>query len=155
MTGARSETFLRGKILGQRWTRQTHENQHKSYAELYCGLHCTQLNCTTLHCTASHCIALHCTALHCNALHRTTLRSHITWLSDFLTICSAVMIHPFKFWVQRYGIPKLERGNTVLLLLLLLLLLCHAQGPPPGFWNGVDWRALVKPRPPNIGTLRG
>ena len=37
--------------------------------------------------------------------------------------------------------PILERGSTVLLLLLLLR---HAQGTPPGFWNGVDWRALVK-----------
>ena len=32
---------------------------------------------------------------------------------------------------------------------------CHAQGTPPGFWNGVDWRALVQSRPPNIGKLRG
>ena len=34
-------------------------------------------------------------------------------------------------------------GSTYLLLLLLLLL-CHAQTIPPGLWNGVDWRALVK-----------
>ena len=40
--------------------------------------------------------------------------------------------------------PILERGSTVLLLLLLLLLLRHAQGTPPEFWNGLDWRALVK-----------
>ena len=33
--------------------------------------------------------------------------------------------------------------------------LCHAQGTPPGFWNGLDWRALVESRPPNIGKLRG
>ena len=42
------------------------------------------------------------------------------------------------------GNPILESGNTVLLLLLLLLLLCHAQGTPPGFLNGLDWRALVE-----------
>ena len=48
--------------------------------------------------------------------------------------------------------PKLERRSAVLLLLLLL---CHAQGTPPGFWNGVDLRALVELRPPNIGKLRG
>ena len=41
--------------------------------------------------------------------------------------------------------PILERRSTVLLLLLLLLLLlCHAQATPPGFWNGLDWRALVE-----------
>ena len=27
--------------------------------------------------------------------------------------------------------------------------------PPPEIWNGLDWRALVKSRPPNIGKLRG
>ena len=27
----------------------------------------------------------------------------------------------------------------------------HAQGTPQGFFNGLDWRALVKLRPPNIG----
>ena len=27
---------------------------------------------------------------------------------------------------------------------------CHAQGTPPGFWNGV-----IESRPPNIGKLRG
>ena len=32
---------------------------------------------------------------------------------------------------------------------------CNAQTTPPGFWNGVDWRALVESRPPNIGKLRG
>ena len=37
----------------------------------------------------------------------------------------------------------LERTSTVFLLVLLLLL-CHAQGTPPGFWNGLDWRALVE-----------
>ena len=31
----------------------------------------------------------------------------------------------------------------------------HVQGTPPGFWNGLDWRALVETRPPNIGKLRG
>ena len=31
---------------------------------------------------------------------------------------------------------------------------CNAQGTPPGFWNGVDWRALVESRPPYIGKLR-
>ena len=25
----------------------------------------------------------------------------------------------------------------------------HAKGTPPEIWNGVDWRALVKSRPPN------
>ena len=24
------------------------------------------------------------------------------------------------------------------------LFACHAQGPPPGFWNGVNWRALFE-----------
>ena len=33
--------------------------------------------------------------------------------------------------------------------------LLKAQGTPPGFWNGVYWRALVELRPPNIGKLRG
>ena len=32
---------------------------------------------------------------------------------------------------------------------------CNAQGTPHGFWNGVDWRALVESRPPYIGKLRG
>ena len=45
--------------------------------------------------------------------------------------------------------PILERRSAV-----LLLLLCHAQGTPPGFWNGVDWRALVESHPPYIGKLR-
>ena len=36
------------------------------------------------------------------------------------------------------------------------VLLRHAQGtPPPEIWNGVDWRALIKSYPPNIGKLRG
>ena len=39
--------------------------------------------------------------------------------------------------------PILDKRNPVLLLLLLLLLR-HAQGTPPGFRNGVDWRALVE-----------
>ena len=31
----------------------------------------------------------------------------------------------------------------------------NAQGtPPPEFCNGLDWRALIKLRPPNIGKLR-
>ena len=53
--------------------------------------------------------------------------------------------------------PILERRSNVLLhlLLLLLLLLCQAQGTPPGFWNGVDWRALVESCPSNIRKLRG
>ena len=54
----------------------------------------------------------------------------------------------------RRGNPILERRSTVLLLLLLLLLR-HAQVTSPGFWNGVDWRALVESRPPNIEKLRG
>ena len=54
----------------------------------------------------------------------------------------------------RRGNPILERRST-LLLLLLLLLLRHAQVTSPGFWNGVDWRALVESRPPNIEKLRG
>ena len=29
----------------------------------------------------------------------------------------------------------------------------HAQTTSPGFWNGVDWRALVKSCPPNIGEV--
>ena len=29
----------------------------------------------------------------------------------------------------------------------------HAQRTPSGFLNGLDWRALVKSRPPNIGKL--
>ena len=28
------------------------------------------------------------------------------------------------------------------------------RGPPPGFCNGLDWRALVELRPPTIGKLR-
>ena len=40
--------------------------------------------------------------------------------------------------------PKLERGSTVLLLLLLCTYVCHAQGTPPEFRNGLDWRALVE-----------
>ena len=32
---------------------------------------------------------------------------------------------------------------------------CHAQGTPLEIWNGLDWRALVKLCPPNIGKLRG
>ena len=36
----------------------------------------------------------------------------------------------------------------------LLLLLRHARITPPGFGNGLDWRALVESRPPNIGKLR-
>ena len=31
----------------------------------------------------------------------------------------------------------------------------HAQGTPPGFCNGLEWRALVELSPPNIGKLRG
>ena len=38
---------------------------------------------------------------------------------------------------------------------VLLLLLRHTQGTPPGFCNGMDWRALLELRPPNIGQLRG
>ena len=34
-------------------------------------------------------------------------------------------------------------------------LLRHAQTTPPVFWNGLDWRALVESRIPNIGKLRG
>ena len=49
--------------------------------------------------------------------------------------------------------PILERRSTVLLLLLLLLLR-HAQGTPPGFRNGVDWRALVKDLSPQMAKLR-
>ena len=29
----------------------------------------------------------------------------------------------------------------------------QAQGTPSGFWKGMDWRALVESRPPNIGKL--
>ena len=36
-----------------------------------------------------------------------------------------------------------------------VLLLRHARTTPPGFWNGLDWRALVESCPPNIGKLRG
>ena len=49
--------------------------------------------------------------------------------------------------------PILERGSAVLLLLLLLLLLRHAQGTPPGFWNGVDWRAMVEDKSPQLAEL--
>ena len=53
------------------------------------------------------------------------------------------------------NIPILERGSTVrLLLLLLLLLLRHAQTTPPGFWNRVNWRALVKDQSPHLAKLR-
>ena len=31
----------------------------------------------------------------------------------------------------------------------------HAQATPPGFWNVLDWRALVELRIPNIKKLRG
>ena len=31
----------------------------------------------------------------------------------------------------------------------------QTQGTPPGFWNGLDWRALVKLHPLNIGKLGG
>ena len=31
----------------------------------------------------------------------------------------------------------------------------QAQATPPGFGNGLDWRALVKDKIPNIGKLRG
>ena len=34
-----------------------------------------------------------------------------------------------------------------------VFVLCDAQGNPPGFWNGLDWRAMVKLCPPNIGNL--
>ena len=34
-------------------------------------------------------------------------------------------------------------------------LVCSSRSDyPPGFWNGLDWRALVKLRPPIIGKLR-
>ena len=35
-----------------------------------------------------------------------------------------------------------------------VLLLSHAQGNPPGFCNGLDWRALVELRPPPLAKLR-
>ena len=38
-------------------------------------------------------------------------------------------------------------------LFVCLSFVRHAQTTPTGFWNGVDWRALVKSRPPNIGKL--
>ena len=31
----------------------------------------------------------------------------------------------------------------------------HARTTPPEFWNGLDWRALVEDKIPNIGKLRG
>ena len=36
----------------------------------------------------------------------------------------------------------------------VLLLLRHAQGTLPRLWNRLDWRALVKARPPIMGKLR-
>ena len=49
-------------------------------------------------------------------------------------------------YVYIYIYPIFEKGSTVLLLLKLLLCYCEclAQGTTPGFWNGVDWRALVE-----------
>ena len=35
------------------------------------------------------------------------------------------------------------------------VLLRHARATPLEIWNGLDWRALVKLRPPHIGKLRG
>ena len=39
---------------------------------------------------------------------------------------------------------------------LLLLLRPSRSGdpPPPGFWKGLDWRALGESCPPNIGKLK-
>ena len=48
----------------------------------------------------------------------------------------------------------LESGYTVLLLLLLLMCMSRS-GCPPGFWNMVDWRALVKVLSPLMAKLRG
>ena len=45
--------------------------------------------------------------------------------------------------------------DTRISFILRPSVLCHAQGTPPVFWNGLDWRALVECRIPNIGKLRG
>ena len=48
--------------------------------------------------------------------------------------------------------PKLD---TRIPFVCSSFVLRHAQGTPPEIWNGLDWRALVKSRAPNIGKLRG
>ena len=62
--------------------------------------------------------------------------------SDIYRIAMLIIINPIL-------------DTRISFVLLLLLLLRHAQGTPPGFRNGLDWRALVESCPPNIGKLRG
>ena len=47
--------------------------------------------------------------------------------------------------------PTLEKGSTVLLLLLLCM---SRSGDPPGFCNGLDWRALAELHIPNIAKIK-
>ena len=51
--------------------------------------------------------------------------------------------------------PTLSQGQWYPILDTRISVLRHTQGTPPGFWNGLDWRALVESHPPHIGKLRG
>ena len=67
------------------------------------------------------------------------------FLGFFFIFCSFLDIYIF-FFLDFWDFHTKFRPSFVLR---------HAQGTPPGFWNGMDWRALVESRPPNIGKLRG
>ena len=56
-------------------------------------------------------------------------------------------------WPPWYGIFHQPKWDTRISVRPSSFVLCHAQETPPGFWNGVDWRALVESRPFGIFGL--
>ena len=51
--------------------------------------------------------------------------------------------------------PKLDTRISFFFFFFFVLLRRARTTPSPEIWNGLDWRALVESRPPNIGKLRG
>ena len=73
------------------------------------------------------------------------------WKQCFKIICNCL---PTNLTDHCAFNPKLDTRISFFFFFFFVLLR-HAQGTPPEIWNGLDWRALVGSRPPNIGKLRG
>ena len=139
----------------------------------YTALHCIALYCTELHCSTIYCSAIQCNTAQYNPAHFSAvqcrrrlygqIRHQIQIYRATRFSLPSVGWEKFQtsldyseYWDYSYNkyyseYPKLD---TRISRLRPLSFVRNAQTNPTGFWNRLDWRALVKDLSPQLAKLR-
>ena len=120
--------------------------------------------------------AVKCSVLPCSWVHfppfrnsiipclQDTVRIWASWSGE--TSCATLQVQSLHCVQSVQGVESVHSVKSVQNPILVTRISCssvlrppssvrHARTTPPKIWNGLDWRALVKSRHPNIGKLRG